>query len=137
MNFAFLGILILGFASLSSGDEPKKKLQIGIKKRVENCKVKSAKGDLLHMHYTGKLEDGTVFDSSVERNQPLTFTLGSGQVIKGWDQGLIGMCVGEKRKLVIPPELGYGTQGAPPKIPGNAVLVFEVELTKIEKKDEL
>merc|ERR1712223_1542586 len=119
----------------SLGDEnggeqkkPPKKLQIGVKKRVENCDQKSRRGDLLSMHYTGKLEDGTEFDSSIPRGQPLQFTLGSGQVIKGWDQGLLGMCVGEKRKLVIPPELGYGASGAPPKIPGNSVLVFVVLL---------
>nr|CAD7574741.1 unnamed protein product [Timema californicum] len=115
----------------------KKKLQIGVKKRVENCKIRSNKGDLLHMHYTGTLEDGTEFDSSYGRNQPLTFTLGSGQVIKGWDQGLLAMCEGEKRKLVIPSELGYGESGAPPKIPGGATLIFEVELVKIERRDEL
>ncbi|XP_016122128.1 peptidyl-prolyl cis-trans isomerase FKBP2-like [Sinocyclocheilus grahami] len=68
----------------------KKKLQIGIKKRVDNCPIKSRKGDVLNMHYTGKLEDGTEFDSSIPRNQPFTFTLGTGQVIKGWDQGLLG-----------------------------------------------
>lgn len=89
------------------------------------------------MHYKGTLEDGTEFDSSYGRGQPLTFTLGSAQVIKGWDQGLMGMCEGEKRKLVIPPELGYGSSGAPPKIPGDATLIFEVELVKIERKDEL
>merc|ERR1711963_340366 len=115
------------------------KLQIGVKKRIpaDECTIKSRKGDKLSMHYTGKLEDGTEFDSSIPRGQPLVSTLGSGQVIKGWDQGLLGMCVGEKRKLVIPPELGYGASGAPPKIPGNAVLIFEVELTDIERKDEL
>nr|CAD7198753.1 unnamed protein product [Timema douglasi] len=85
----------------------------------------------------GTLEDGTEFDSSYGRNQPLTFTLGSGQVIKGWDQGLLAMCEGEKRKLVIPSELGYGESGAPPKIPGGATLIFEVELVKIERRDEL
>ncbi|KAL8611012.1 hypothetical protein ACOMHN_042628 [Nucella lapillus] len=69
------------------------------------------------MHYTGTLEDGTEFDSSLTRNKPLVFTLGVGQVIKGWDQGLLGMCEGEKRKLVIPSEMGYGDRGAPPKIP--------------------
>ncbi|XP_016121757.1 peptidyl-prolyl cis-trans isomerase FKBP2-like [Sinocyclocheilus grahami] len=99
----------------------KKKLQIGIKKRVDNCPIKSRKGDVLNMHYTGKLEDGTEFDSSIPRNQPFTFTLGTGQVIKGWDQGLLGMCEGEKRKLVIPSELGYGDRGAPPKIPGKMI----------------
>merc|ERR1719330_2312646 len=116
-------------------DAEKAKLQIGIKKRVpaEECKTKTKKGDVLDMHYTGKLEDGTKFDSSLDRNQPFTFTLGTGQVIKGWDQGLLNMCEGEKRKLVIPPELGYGASGAPPAIPGNSVLIFEVELVKIER----
>ncbi|KAB0404147.1 hypothetical protein E2I00_008900, partial [Balaenoptera physalus] len=85
----------------------------------------------------GKLEDGTEFDSSLPQNQPFVFSLGTGQVIKGWDQGLLGMCEGEKRKLVIPSELGYGERGAPPKIPGGATLVFEVELLKIERRSEL
>ncbi|XP_046403494.1 peptidyl-prolyl cis-trans isomerase FKBP2 [Ischnura elegans] len=115
----------------------KSKLQIGIKKRADVCPIKSKNGDFLHMHYTGSLEDGTVFDSSYERKNPLTFTLGSGQVIKGWDRGLLGMCEGEKRKLVIPSELGYGAHGSPPKIPGGATLIFEVELVKIQRKDEL
>lgn len=83
------------------------------------------------------MEDGTVFDSSIPREQPLTFTLGSGQVIKGWDQGLLGMCEGEKRRLVIPSELGYGASGAGDKIPPGATLIFETELIKIERKDEL
>lgn len=115
----------------------KKQLQIGIKRRIDSCRIKSKKGDFLHMHYTGTLEDGTEFDSSYGRGQPLTFTLGSGQVIRGWDQGLMGMCEGEKRKLVIPPDLGYGLEGAPPKIPKEATLIFEVELVKIERRDEL
>ncbi|XP_063623726.1 peptidyl-prolyl cis-trans isomerase FKBP2 [Cydia splendana] len=114
-----------------------KKLQIGVKKRPSECPIKSRKGDLLHMHYTGTLDDGTEFDSSIPRGNPLTFTLGSGQVIKGWDQGLMGMCEGEQRKLVIPPELAYGEAGAPPKIPKSATLTFHVDLVKIERKDEL
>ncbi|XP_067130190.1 peptidyl-prolyl cis-trans isomerase FKBP2-like [Centruroides vittatus] len=114
-----------------------KKLQIGVKKRPEVCDKKSKKGDVLHMHYKGTLEDGTEFDTSYKRGEPLSFTLGSGQVIRGWDQGLLGMCEGEKRKLVIPPDLGYGSAGAPPTIPGDAVLTFEVELVKIERKSEL
>ncbi|XP_005099878.1 peptidyl-prolyl cis-trans isomerase FKBP2 [Aplysia californica] len=116
-----------------------KKLQIGVKRRAdpEKCKIKSRKGDILHMNYSGKLEDGTEFDSSYSRNQPFVFTLATGQVIKGWDQGLLNMCEDEKRKLVIPPEMGYGDRGAPPKIPGGATLIFEVELLKIERKDEL
>uniref|UniRef100_A0A5F9D355 peptidylprolyl isomerase n=1 Tax=Oryctolagus cuniculus TaxID=9986 RepID=A0A5F9D355_RABIT len=75
---------------------------------VDHCPIRSRKGDVLHMHYTGKLEDGTEFDSSLPQKQPFVFSLGTGQVIKGWDQGLLGMCEGEKRKLVIPSELGYG-----------------------------
>ena len=111
------------------------KLNIGVKKRVKDCKVKSQKGDTLHMHYTGTLKDGTEFDSSIPRGDPFVFTLGTGQVIKGWDQGLLNMCEGEKRKLVIPPSLGYGDSGAPPKIPGGATLVFEVELIKIDREN--
>ncbi|XP_065060927.1 peptidyl-prolyl cis-trans isomerase FKBP2-like [Rhopilema esculentum] len=114
-----------------------KKLQIGVKKKIENCSRRSRKGDVLHMHYTGKLESGSEFDSSIPRGEPFVFTLGAGQVIKGWDQGLLNMCEGEKRKLVIPSELGYGSHGAPPKIPGGATLIFEVELIKIERKAEL
>lgn len=76
------------------------------------------------------LTDGTVFDSSKERD-PFKFTLGRGQVIQGWDRGLLGACAGEKRKLVIPSHMGYGDTGSPPKIPGKAVLIFEVEVVKV------
>ncbi|XP_012666154.1 peptidyl-prolyl cis-trans isomerase FKBP2 isoform X1 [Otolemur garnettii] len=129
--------ICLSALATATGAEGKRKLQIGVKKRVDHCPMKSRKGDVLHMHYTGKLEDGTEFDSSLPQNQPFVFSLGTGQVIKGWDQGLLGMCEGEKRKLVIPSELGYGERGAPPKIPGGATLVFEVELLKIERRSEL
>ena len=121
---------------LATGAEGKRKLQIGVKKWVDHGPIKSRKGDILHMLSTGKREDGTEFDSSLPQNQPFVF-LGTGQVIKRWDQGLLGMCEGEKRKLVIPSELGYGDRGAPPKIPGGATLVFEVELLKIERRSEL
>ncbi|XP_028166903.1 peptidyl-prolyl cis-trans isomerase FKBP2 [Ostrinia nubilalis] len=134
-------LFVLVFMSVIShvvlGQSSPKKLQIGVKKRPTECPIKSRKGDLLHMHYTGTLEDGTEFDSSIPRGNPLTFTLGSGQVIRGWDQGLMGMCEGEQRKLVIPPELAYGEAGAPPKIPKSATLTFHVDLVKIERKDEL
>ncbi|XP_059479844.1 peptidyl-prolyl cis-trans isomerase FKBP2 [Neocloeon triangulifer] len=133
---AFFILCVVVLASFAAADS-KKKLQIGVKKRVEDCKMRSRKGDFLHMHYTGKLEDGTEFDSSIPRGQLFTFTLGSGQVIKGWDQGLLGMCEGEKRKLVIPSDMGYGDRGSPPKIPGGATLIFDVELVKLERKDEL
>lgn len=87
--------------------------------------------------FQGTLEDGTVFDSSISRGQPISFTLGMDEVIKGWDQGLLGMCEGEKRKLTIPPELGYGAAGAGDAIPPNSVLIFETELIKIERRDDL
>lgn len=87
--------------------------------------------DNVTVHYTGTLENGAVFDSSVERNAPFTFLLGAGRVIKGWDLGVMGMKLGEKRKLVIPAELAYGQAGFPPVIPQNAALTFEVELIAI------
>jgi len=84
------------------------------------------------VHYTGWLEDGTKFDSSLDRDAPFEFTLGAGQVIPGWDQGVMGMRIGGKRVLVIPPELGYGSQGAGGAIPPNATLKFEIELLGVE-----
>ena len=90
--------------------------------------AKPQPGTKVSVHYTGSLTDGTVFDSSVSRGQPIEFTLGVGQVIKGWDQGIAQLCKGQKAKLTIPPELGYGAQGAGGVIPPNATLIFEVEL---------
>jgi peptidylprolyl isomerase/FKBP-type peptidyl-prolyl cis-trans isomerase FkpA len=90
--------------------------------------VAAKSGDLVSVNYLGKLTDGKIFDTSYQRNEPFTFSLGKGRVIKGWDQGIVGMKVGGKRRLTIPPDLGYGADGYPPVIPKSAVLIFEVEL---------
>ena len=91
-------------------------------------------GDTLDAHYLGTLEDGTKFDSSYDRGQTIQFVLGSGQLIQGWELGLVGMKEGGKRKLVIPPELAYGDRGAGGLIPPNATLTFEIELVGVTKK---
>ena len=98
-------------------------------------KGKEAKtGDTVKVHYVGTLTDGKEFDSSKKHNQPFEFELGAGRVIKGWDQGVAGMKIGGKRKLTVPPSLGYGARGFPPVIPPNSTLVFEVELLEVKKK---
>lgn len=96
----------------------------------EGKAVKS--GDKILIHYVGKLNDGTEFDNSYKRKEPFETTIGIGQVIKGWDQGVVGMKVKGKRKLTIPASLGYGTTGAPPKIPPNSTLIFDVELLEVK-----
>ncbi len=90
----------------------------------------AVRGKRVEVHYTGWLTDGTQFDSSVG-GAPFSFQLGAGEVIEGWDRGVAGMKVGGKRKLTLPPELGYGARGAPPDIPPNATLVFEIELLAV------
>ena len=140
-------LLFLLFLHLIECKEPKgdlpsdAQLRIGVKHRPETCSRKTQKGDTLSMHYVGTLrKDGSKFDSSRDRDSPFQFTLGAGQVIQGWDRGLVGMCIGEKRKLTIASDHGYGDHGSPPKIPGKATLVFEVELLDIvnpESHDEL
>ena len=103
-----------------------------IKRAPGRCIRKARSGDKLSMHYTGFLShNGKKFDSSRDRNKPFDFTLGIGQVIQGWDQGVEGMCVGEVRKLTVPPHMAYGEEGVGSVIPACATLVFDVELLDI------
>jgi len=89
-------------------------------------------GDHVKVHYTGWLTTGNKFDSSVDANQPFDFTIGNGEVIKGWDEGVAGMKVGGKRQLRIPPQLAYGEAGHPPQIPQNATLIFDIQLLSVK-----
>jgi len=93
----------------------------------------TGRGQTAIVHYTGWLEDGTKFDSSVDRNDPFSFPIDCSYVIPGWDEGVVGMKVGGKRKLIVPPELGYGERGAGGVIPANATLVFEIELLELSE----
>ena len=106
-------------------------MKIEILKEGAGIEVKN--GDTVLAHYTGTLENGVKFDSSVDRGTPFSFKLGAGQVIKGWDLGILGMKVGEKRKLTIPPELAYGSSAVGGVIPANSTLIFEVELIGISQ----
>ena len=102
-----------------------------IEELVVGTGATAASGQKVSVHYTGWLTNGNKFDSSKDRGEAFEFGLGRGQVIRGWDEGVQGMKVGGKRKLTIPPELGYGSRGAGEVIPPNATLVFEVELVKV------
>ena len=98
---------------------------------IEGDGEKPVKGQFVSVHYRGFLTDASQFDSSHDKGSPFRFTLGQNQVIKGWEEGVLGMKVGTKRTLIIPPELGYGSRGAGGVIPPNATLMFEVELVRI------
>ena len=128
-------VSILLLVALVFGKEnlpPTDSLRIGVKHRPATCDRKAKNGDNISVHYTGTLyRDGSQFDSSVGRG-PFDFKLGAGNVIKGWDEGLSGMCVGEKRRLTIPSGKGYGDRGSPPKIQGGDTLVFDVEMLDIK-----
>ena len=131
-------LVLISSAKLTENLPADAPLRIGVKHKPQECNVVSEAGDQIKMHYTGTLIDGTKFDSSLDRGDPLDFKLGSGMVIKGWDEGLNNMCVGEKRRLTIPSGKAYGDGGSPPVIPPGATLIFEVEMMDIQKaKDSL
>jgi FKBP-type peptidyl-prolyl cis-trans isomerase len=138
---AVVGAMWISHSPCRGDDETKKKSGekvITTKSGLKYVDLKEGKGqtakagDMVSVHYTGWLTSGKKFDSSVDRGEPFSFKLGAGQVIKGWDEGVAGMKVGGKRKLMIPPDLGYGQRGAGRDIPPNAELIFEVELLKVE-----
>ncbi len=156
LPIVFLVVLIFGFYYLSQKPEEtlseKEKaisqagqeeiVNQGKENRTQDLQVEileegsgqeAKNGDEVSVHYTGWLEDGTKFDSSLDRGSSFVFTLGAGQVIQGWDEGVLGMKIGEKRKLTIPPQLGYGSTGAGELIPPDAFLIFEVELLEISQ----
>ncbi|KAF8481479.1 hypothetical protein JB92DRAFT_3037729 [Gautieria morchelliformis] len=127
-------ILFTSSALSSESEEQPKELVVDVLELPASCDAKTATGDKISMHYTGTLfSNGNKFDSSHDRGSPLDLTLGVGQVIPGWDQGLQGMCLNEKRRLTIPPNLAYGSRGFGSVIPPNSALVFEVELVDLKK----
>ena len=126
--FIFLAVMTLFSGNIAFSSEEELKITVNKAGTGERAEI----GMSVSVHYTGKLENGTVFDSSIPRGQPFTFTLGAGQVIKGLDEGVEGMKVGGKRKLIIPPYLGHGSRGAGNVIPANATLIFEIELLKVK-----
>ncbi|CAX45586.1 peptidyl-prolyl cis-trans isomerase, putative [Candida dubliniensis CD36] len=134
-SFISLAAIVLTqlFPSVSATASPDE-LKIKILKSVE-CKRKTKSGDFISVHYSGKLEDGTEFDSSFSRGTPLPFNLGSKQVITCWDEGLLDMCIGEKRELWCHPNVAYGSNGIGP-IPPNSALIFTAELVDIAGVDK-
>ena len=137
-------IMIVGIYFLTIGNNKSQNLQTPASYEIQGMKVEILKqgsgaeaktGDTVTVNYTGTLTDGTKFDSSLNPGRtPFQFTLGQNRVIQGWELGVAGMKVGEKRKLTIPPELGYGPAGRPPVIPPNATLIFEIDMVSINGK---
>lgn len=139
---AMLALMFLALGMAQAHSDPNPEPEPSLIKTASDLQYQDLKvgagnaakaGDTVEVHYTGWLKDKTKFDSSLDRNTPFSFKLGAGVVIKGWDEGVAGMKVGGKRKLLIPAKLGYGARGAGGVIPPDAELIFEVELLKIGK----
>eukprot|EP00092_Neocalanus_flemingeri_P052589 GFUD01061543.1.p1 GENE.GFUD01061543.1~~GFUD01061543.1.p1 ORF type:complete len:220 (+),score=74.74 GFUD01061543.1:29-688(+) len=126
-------VVVAAVNVLAELEEKDSGLKIEYVSKPDTCDKVARNGDMLSMHYTGTLEDGKQFDSSLDKSEPFQFQIGVGQVIRGWEEGVLGMCEGEKRKLTVPAALGYGDQGAGDDIPGGATLLFDVELIRIEE----
>ena len=140
INITRIGVVLIAFVAVfgcyEEKDEVKMKSGLIIVDNIVGEGLEADKFDILTVNYTGKLEDGTIFDSSKNPGRdPFRFTVGMGQVIRGWDEGFVGMKIGGTRTLTIPPEMGYGARGAGDVIPPNAVLIFEVELLEVEKNE--
>jgi len=140
INIAMTGVTLLAFLAVFGCNEDKNEVKMKsgliIVDNVVGEGLEAEKFDILTVHYTGKLEDGTVFDSSKNPGRdPFRFTVGTGQVIRGWDEGFVGMKIGGTRTLTIPSEMGYGARGAGDAIPPNATLIFEIELLEVEKNE--
>ena len=129
----FLAVVAVAATVFADPEVKDSGLKVEYVSKPDTCDKVARNGDMLTMHYTGTLEDGKKFDSSYDRSEPFKFQIGVGQVIKGWEEGVLGMCIGEKRRLIVPPELGYGDQGAGDIIPGGATLFFDVELVGTEE----
>jgi len=130
MRLSFISMfLAVAIPLVAAEPEP---LEIEVTHKVE-CDRKTKKGDRIDVHYSGTLTSGKKFDASYDRNDPLTFVVGRGDVIKGWDEGLLDMCEGEHRKLTVQPIYGYGMRSVGP-IPANSILIFETELVKIHEE---
>jgi FKBP-type peptidyl-prolyl cis-trans isomerase len=122
-------VALAGCAHSQEKEEP---MKLEMQDLVVGTGTEAVSGKTVDVHYTGWLTDGKKFDSSVDRGEPFSFRLGAGQVIRGWDQGVVGMKIGGKRKLTIPSDLAYGDRGFPPVIPPRSTLVFEVELLGVK-----
>ena len=140
INITIIGGMLMAFLAVFGRNEEKNEVKMKsgliIVDNVVGEGLEAEKFDILTVHYTGKLEDGTVFDSSKNPGRdPFRFTVGTGQVIRGWDEGFVGMKIGGTRTLTIPSEMGYGARGAGDVIPPNATLIFEVELLEVDKAE--
>lgn len=122
----------VALAGCAHSQEKEQTMKLEMQDLVVGTGAEAVSGKTVDVHYTGWLTDGKKFDSSLDRGEPFSFRLGGGQVIRGWDQGVVGMKVGGKRKLTIPSDLAYGDRGFPPVIPPRSTLVFEVELLGVK-----